>query len=204
MNSQYLLFVALFIMTIGCNTTENNTAENDNSDKTEHTNSEDTNKDNLQAKVSLESVLGNLNGDDKTAAKWLYENYKGRLNEGLPITKALEEMGSIASVFDYGDASEEEINNEVDTYCKKYDGKIDLSHLKAKHSCMHGFMGADETNPYFSEFEFIGKSENGSYAFNCTITAENFKEGQGEQKYVEVTKEGDNFMISMIRCRASI
>ena len=200
-----VLMLISVLVTTACNTVDKgNISENADFKYSEEINPLYIEIVDIENKVSLEDVLKDLKEDDRAASKWLFENYKGRFYDDLPITLALTEMGEIAMYFVYGDLTEKEIDLSMDTYCKKYDGKIDLSHFKAKHSCMHAFMGADETIPYFSEFEFIGKTKKGNYAFHCTITPQNFEVDMGEQKYIEVRKEGENFVIYMIRCREAV
>jgi uncharacterized membrane protein len=200
MNYKNLLFIFLLAIVIGCNsqTEDNNTKSN-----IENIESANIENNTPQNKVNQEDALKGLKGDDKDVAKWLYENYKGRINEDQ-VTLALSEMAGIAIDIEYDEGlDEKEIKNSIGAYCEKYKGKIDLSHFKAKHSCMHGFMGADEINPYFTEFKFIGKTEEGNYAFNCTFTAENSGDVK-EMKYLEVIKNDNSFTISMIICREII
>ncbi len=200
MNYKNLLFILLLLTAIACNSPKE---DKKTQSKVEEKKSAPVETDKLDNKVGLEDALKDLKGDDKATAKWLFENYKGRIDQ-VKVTQALSEMGVLATNFIYGDLDETEIDGSINTYCEQYKDEIDVSHFKAKHACMHGFSGADETNPYFLEFEFIGKTEKGDYAFNCTITAENIEEGNEEKKYVEVKKEDNGFAISMIRCRASI
>ncbi len=211
MNYKKLGYILLFVAAIGCDSKKDNSTVNSKNNtkneesvsinKTDSVNVEKEQDVNFKDKVNQEDALKGLEGDDKDAATWLYENYKGRLNQ-IKTTKALSEMGEIAFDFVYDDGDSTKTDSAANAYREKYKSEINLLHFSRRHACMHGFIGADETNPYFTEFEFIGKTEYGEYAFNCTFTAENTD--VRESKYVEVIKEDSGFCVSMIRCRKAI